>query len=1136
MPRILFIVWLWSFSTLSALGQSPCYNIDFETGTLNGWNTNGDVSITTSANVDPYGGFSQAIGNYSVMVSNDVCSSSLFGEISRDILITPDNSILRLHIALVIYNDEFHDSTDAAMFTLRFFDSLGNELQCPKFTAYYDGSIDSFIGFPDSVVNYTPTSTYYDCFGNGPNNISYIPWYSIWIDLSSYIGQTLTVVARVDWCAYGPDWAYAYLDFECVGTQYNMTAACDTLPQEVCGPPDMLWYEWYDSLNNLLSTNQCDTFNTKGIYTLKFAHPDYCTGNDIISQVVIPIGFAPPSFSINIDTVCFGDTTTLVALIDSSESPISEIIWDLGDGTIDTTLYPDSIITHYYNNVGPFEVLVVVSDTMGCVDSVYDTINLYKLFDANLIADSAICSYDSLRLIALTIDSFLSPSFTYVWDFGNGVIDTTFDSIASHYYNSAGNYIVIVHVYEGNCMDIDSQLVLVVPPPHVNAITTAPVCEDSSFTLIAQGAPSYEWLFPDSTTSTDSIITITPASIRDTGLYIIKAINAFGCISYDSIRVVVWRKPWFHINTDTVCLGDTTTLIVIMDSVFQGISQYIWNTGDAISYVNNFPDSIFLHKYSLNGSFFTSVTVIDSMGCRNTIYDTIYVHLPFNSEIITDPTYCFNDTTLFTAITYDTISNPSFLFIWHTGDGNVDTTFDSTTTHVYLDTGTYVVELLIAHDNCFSRAVDTIIVYPIPHTTAFTSPVCEDSTLILKGSGADYYTWFFNGSPISNDSTVVLEPASLNHSGKYILKGTNVYGCITIDTVEAVIWQRPMVNVLDTSICRQDTIIIDNHVTGGTPPYSFYWTPNQYISCLECKEPFVYPQITTNYIIKVVDSNECYRYDTATIEVFPLPVIDIKNEAFCYYDTLTVDASRPDLVKWLWTPSSIVSCDTCSIINIAYLQGAQTTYNLTLWVQDTNTCQWTDSFYIFIDTGIAFQLLQDTIVYVGEEVTLYVTAHAWNYNYYWETSLPPLHLSQSEALFKPVETDTYQVVYISETYVGCLRYDTVFIVAIEPPECTPDLVFVPNAFTPNADGINDVLYVYSVAPVTVNVWRIYDQWGNLLFESKNQTLGLPSLRSQDGWDGTYNGKKLPPDVYVYYLQYTCGQRKYFLKGDVSIIY
>jgi gliding motility-associated-like protein len=91
--------------------------------------------------------------------------------------------------------------------------------------------------------------------------------------------------------------------------------------------------------------------------------------------------------------------------------------------------------------------------------------------------------------------------------------------------------------------------------------------------------------------------------------------------------------------------------------------------------------------------------------------------------------------------------------------------------------------------------------------------------------------------------------------------------------------------------------------------------------------------------------------------------------------------------------------------------------------------------------------------------------------------------------------------------------------------CDHPYIYVPNSFTPNSDGLNDILYVRGKYVFTMEL-KIFNRWGELVFETDDQTVG---------WDGTYKGQPLTPDTYVYHLKVDCGSGENLIKGNVSIL-
>jgi gliding motility-associated-like protein len=113
---------------------------------------------------------------------------------------------------------------------------------------------------------------------------------------------------------------------------------------------------------------------------------------------------------------------------------------------------------------------------------------------------------------------------------------------------------------------------------------------------------------------------------------------------------------------------------------------------------------------------------------------------------------------------------------------------------------------------------------------------------------------------------------------------------------------------------------------------------------------------------------------------------------------------------------------------------------------------------------------------------------------------------------------------VTDTF-GCFKTDTVTVFVTERI-CEEPYVYIPNAFTPNGDGNNDILYVRSEILETFT-FRIYNRLGELLFETTN---------TQSGWDGKFKGEKCIPGVYDYYLEGKCNNKEYILKkGNITLI-
>jgi len=176
----------------------------------------------------------------------------------------------------------------------------------------------------------------------------------------------------------------------------------------------------------------------------------------------------------------------------------------------------------------------------------------------------------------------------------------------------------------------------------------------------------------------------------------------------------------------------------------------------------------------------------------------------------------------------------------------------------------------------------------------------------------------------------------------------------------------------------------------------------------------------------------------------------------------------------------------------------------------TDGCDPTDgctSTSVLIDISIA---PPSAVIAAGDSISLAANSSVGNLSYSWSPSRG-LSCDDCDSLQAfPDTTTSYNLVVSDQN--GCTATAGILIVVtgkdtVDPSACLPSF-FVPNAFTPNGDGINDKFYVYGRGIEEMHL-QIFNRWGELIFESDDQT---------DGWDGTYRGEVLNPDVFVYYVK------------------
>jgi len=193
---------------------------------------------------------------------------------------------------------------------------------------------------------------------------------------------------------------------------------------------------------------------------------------------------------------------------------------------------------------------------------------------------------------------------------------------------------------------------------------------------------------------------------------------------------------------------------------------------------------------------------------------------------------------------------------------------------------------------------------------------------------------------------------------------------------------------------------------------------------------------------------------------------------------------------------------------------------------DKHLCKVVDSITLpasVINPPYAFHAYaDDTIIYITQSTGLHVNIIN-GYSYSWLPSTGLNNPNIANPIATPPSSMTY-IVTIKDQF-GCTMTDTVRIKVDEIP-CDESEIFVPNAFTPNGDNVDDILYVRSNILKSI-YFVIYDRWGEKVFETTSLN---------EGWDGTFRGKKCDPAVYDYYMKAVCINAKTFIKkGNITLI-
>lgn len=428
--------------------------------------------------------------------------------------------------------------------------------------------------------------------------------------------------------------------------------------------------------------------------------------------------------------------------------------------------------------------------------------------------------------------------------------------------------------------------------------------------------------------------------------------------------------------------------------------------------------------------------------------------------------------------------NPPYTYSWNP-------TGQTTSTATGLSQGIYTVTITDA-SGC--SATDTVL---ITEPTALTTTITSTNSCGSSGSasvnvtgGVPAYTYLWSNGASVNLATG-LSP------GNYSVLITDANGCTNTASV-TISSGNPLsatISASSSSVCSGNTATL---TAGGGGSYS--WNTGQTSSSIS-----VSPTGTSSYTV-VVDSSGCTDTAAITIHVMATPTAVISpNTSICSGSSVTLTAGGGG--NYLWntgaTTSSIVAAPTST-----------GTYSV---IVSAGSCSDTAVGTVVVNSNPVASISSNATITSGQTVTLTAgggVTYSWNSG---ET--------ESVLIISPTIT-TYYCVTVTDTNL-CTDTACATII-VEPIDCSGN-VFIPNAFSPNDDGMNDYFKIhYPNANCIKELYiTIYDRWGEKIFESNEITFQ---------WNGIYKSKKLNTAVFVYVLEINYKDGKQTIqKGNLSLI-
>ena len=371
-------------------------------------------------------------------------------------------------------------------------------------------------------------------------------------------------------------------------------------------------------------------------------------------------------------------------------------------------------------------------------------------------------------------------------------------------------------------------------------------------------------------------------------------------------------------------------------------------------------------------------------------------------------------------------------------------------------------------------------------------PVTLNPTII---DGNQPYSFIWNTGATSSNITV-----SPNSTTVFSVTVTDSLSCNA--TAEATITVNPLPNVSinpeDTTICRGNDVSL---VVSGADNY--IWSNGNTDETL-----VVTPNSTTTYSVTATNLFNCSNSAKATINVIPMPelVISASPPAICVGESTRIRASGAD--NYVWNTG-----DSTSQIIVAPQN--TTSYTVTGFVQN---CDVSKSITIEVyPTPDVILTVSQTHILQGDIIDLQAEG-AIEYQWYGDNSISCLNCDIITASPK-ISSEICVVGFNSNCTDTACAY-----IEVDPCE-----IFIPNAFSPIKNDLNDTWQIFTQCPIGIGELRIYDRWGKQIFYTTNLT---------DSWDGTYNGERVKPGVYSYKVLFSYSHTPtifYTYQGSIMLL-
>ncbi len=821
----------------------------------------------------------------------------------------------------------------------------------------------------------------------------------------------------------------------------------------------------------------------------------------------------PPSLTVDFEyTLGFCSDTVVLELVDLSTDTLSTPVsweWTLSNGDTATGETAEIVI----DDAGTYVIELQVTSENGCSFSTTQTFNV-QVVEHNIPDTIGICAGDP----PVFLNPGGDPNYIYEWSPAGGLNNPTSPNPQAT-VAATTTYSVMIESNDGICAFEKEVTVFVPDPVQVSLEPDLVICEEE-YLIEANFSSNVEdivWALDPGFFNTlafdqTSYLAEVPAGTFTT-IYV-QGTDEFGCSEFDQLTITSDAIVLELADTLGACSGEPVELNPTGNPTY----TYTWSPSGGLDDPNS-PNP----TATISGTTVYTVD-IQSFGAFCSESQEVVVIIPPEVSVDLPDTEVLCDAETWVVPQTENITN----FVW-----SLEPDFTpviSTQDSVLVDlTGGPVTVYLQGADDFGCSAVDQIELSSSGIFQSFidTIVVCAGEEVFINPDGNPEYNYTWTPSDGLDDINSPNPQGVVTETTTYFVHVESADGVCERDE-KVTLWVPDPVEVNlppDFTGCEETYLI----QPGWVNAFEYTWATDPGFTDIVSTDSEYLADITSPITLYVrgEDKYGCQAFDQITldsdfadVEITGLTTECLDGTAF-EWELNAINNNVDNVLTYEWSPPELILNGQGTDQVIAEATG---TDEITLVVENQFGCTDTATYIIEpVEVSLPSLVLEGTpdSIYPGDIVDLNMFIED-GVTYEWgggEVDDP----SATSTTAQPLETTTYTVTVTDDR--GCTSTAEVTIY-LKMFLCEEPFLFIPNAFTPDGDGMNDIFRIRGNSITDVYL-IVYNRWGEKVFETRDL---------ETGWDGTFRGKQLPPDVFGYYLEIVCfGGEEFRKKGNVTLI-